>query len=122
MPLLLHLYVLVCRRRRRRRRSRCGLARLLRDHALQVDLNGLTFKDTEVALGADVGLIRASGADDTDRSVVDRELLVLLQRLAECVQAVDADSIRLAWVVGGYINYPTAIVVLGNKNVEFNTC
>ena len=85
MPLLLHLYVLVCRRRRRRRRSRCGLARLLRDHALQVDLDDLALEDAEVALGADLArleLVRARGADDADRGVVDRELLVLLESLA----------------------------------------
>ena len=67
-----------------------GLALLLRDHALQVDLDDL----------ARLELVRARGTDDADdahRGVVDREFLVLLERLAQRVKAGLDEVLERAW-------------------------
>ena len=69
-----------------------GIWTLLRDHAIQVDLDDLALEDAEVALGPYV----LTNADDADRGVVDRELLVLLERLPESVQAVADEFLQCA--------------------------
>ena len=64
------------------------LPALLRSHALQVYFDDFSLEDAEVALGANVGFVCTTGADDADRGVVDSKLFVLLERFAQCVQAV----------------------------------
>ena len=80
-----HLHVLVARcLRRRRRRSVPG--RLLRDHRFQEWVDLLVLEDPERRLR--VHLVLARRAYDADRGVVHVELFVLLQCLAQRVQAV----------------------------------
>ena len=74
-----------------------GIWTLLRDHAIQVDLDDLALEDAEVALGPYV----LTNADDADRGVVDRELLVLLERLAQRVQTVPDEVLERAWSGAG---------------------
>ena len=84
LRLLRHLHVLVARTRARDSisgsGSRCmSVWILFRDHAIQVDLDDLALEDAEVALRTVV----LTNTNDADRCVVDRELLVLLERLSE---------------------------------------
>ena len=72
------------------------LPALLRCHALQVYFDDFSLENAEVALGADVGFVCATGADDADRGVVDRELFVLLERFTQCVQAVLDELLQCA--------------------------
>lgn len=71
---------------------------VFRYHALQVHLDDLAFQDAEVALGAHLLLVRACWAYDTDRRVVDRELLVLLQGFTQCVETVRNELLECACI------------------------
>ena len=98
--------------RGRGRWLRGSVAAFLGDHRLQVRLNLLALKDSEGALWRHVLLVLARGADNAYRGVVDRELLVLLERLPEgmqavadelfevaCIQFVDAERMAQDWSV-----------------------
>ena len=101
---LAHLNILIARsrcRRGSRRWCRRGLASVLRDHAPEVALDGLTLEDAEVALGRDVRLFRTGRADDANGGVVDGELLVLLQGLTQCVQTMADQLLQCAYAIGG---------------------
>ena len=81
------------------RGGRCmgrGVCSFLRGHALQVNLNDLALEDAEVSLGPDVSFVRATGTNDADRGVVDGELLVLLERLSQRMQAMLNELLQCA--------------------------
>ncbi len=85
-----HLHIFVtrpCLWRACRYRRRClrTLGSLFGGHGVQVDLDDIAFEYAEVALRGDVLLMRATGPNDTEGGVVDRELLVLLEGFTKCV-------------------------------------
>lgn len=106
--LLLHLHILVTSRCgcvcglgaircRRRARARSGTWGLLRNHALQVDVNRLAFEDTERAARGHVLLMRARRSDNPDGRVRRRKFFVLLERFAQRVQTVFDQFFEGAW-------------------------
>ena len=97
--LLLHLHILVASHRgcvcwlgalrcRRRPSARSGTWCFLRNHALQVDVDRFAFEDAERASRGHIIFVRARRSDNSDGRVRGRKLFVLLERLAQRVQAV----------------------------------
>jgi hypothetical protein len=81
--------------------SRCGWGssdwrcfNLFGDHGLQVNIDSLVFKDTEISLSRNSRFMRAFRTKNTYRGVLDGELLILLKGLSEGMKAMGDELLQ----------------------------